>query len=172
MTKSLRLLAEGSVIKNLCFEKLRTRAKKGFALFFLFLPPMIKALQKIMLLVAVTTVIGHSIFPHIHHNEITFAREQHHHDGDSNSKHHHDDEEESNNKQHDLLSFAQLDDNYVPAKKPYCNFEAPIELIPLITALFIDNSTVATKTHFGWYQEYPPPNDHFRSSSLRGPPAV
>lgn len=131
---------------------------------------MLKVLQKIMLLVAVTTVVGHSIFPHIHHNEITLGHDQHHHD--SNSKHDHDDEQNSNDQHHDLLSFAQLEDNYIPAKKLYSTFTVPIEFVAALTIIFVDNSRVATKTHYGCCEEYPPPDNHFCTSYLRGPPTV
>jgi hypothetical protein len=132
---------------------------------------MIKVLHKIMLLVAVTTVIGHSILPHIHHDEeFVVISDQHHHESPA-GKHHHDDENDSD-KRHEVFSLAQLDDNYIPAKKLYSTFGVPVEFAPLFTVILIVNSKVATKTDFGWYKEYPPPDNPIRTLSFRGPPAA
>ena len=83
---------------------------------------MSEALRKIMLLSAITMVIGHSVFPHIHHYEDKGISHQQHNDGPSSGKHHHDDEKSSDGKQHDVLAFAQMDDSFIPAKRLIKNF--------------------------------------------------
>lgn len=126
-----------------------------------------------MLLTAIAMVIGHSVFPHLHHNEDSVLSHQQHHDGPAPGKHQHDDEENSDGKQHDVLAFAQMDDSFIPAKRLIRNFEFPVEFIPgLISTILSDNFSVKTKADFGWYKEYPPPNCHFHIPSLRGPPVA
>ncbi|MDX2046390.1 MAG: hypothetical protein SFU87_06370 [Chitinophagaceae bacterium] len=135
---------------------------------------MIKALQKIMLLVAVATVTGHSVFPHIHYSEAT-AASQHRHDDDNTSpgRHHHHDEEKNNEPGHGIFSLAQLDDDFILAKKTSENFQSPTEFISLLAAIiFTDHYPVNTKTHFGWYREYPPPGHHLSRLPSRAPPAL
>lgn len=128
-------------------------------------------MQKIMLLVAVVTVIVHSIIPHIHHHEGIFITHQMHDEFIEEAYHH--DDENGTDEQHSLLSFAQLDNNYIPANKLINNLEIPVEFIPVLTAIgFADHITVRTKTHFGWYKEYPPPDNKILTLSFRGPPAA
>ncbi|MDX2046382.1 MAG: hypothetical protein SFU87_06330 [Chitinophagaceae bacterium] len=127
-------------------------------------------MQTILLLVAVTTVIGHSIFPHIHHNEETPILHGQH-DESTPGKHHHD--ENSNDNRHVVLSFAQMEDSYIPANRLIKNFGLPVEFIPFLTAIICtDNFPIDTKTHFGWYKEYPPPDNPIRILSFRGPPSA
>ena len=128
-------------------------------------------MQKILLLLAVVTVIVHSIIPHIHHHDGIFITQQLH-DGSTEEAYHHDDEN-GNDEEHSLLSFAQLDDNYIPANKLINNFELPVEFIPVLTVIgFTDHFTLRAKTHFGWYKEYPPPDNKIFTLSFRGPPAA
>ena len=129
---------------------------------------MAKVLHKILLLVAVVTVISHSIVPHLHHNELTGEHQEL-----SNIRHHHEHEHESKNNDHEVFSFAQLDDNYVPAKGLSKTFASPVEITTLLhTIVFSANSYLNTKTKFAWYKEYPPPDNPISSLSFRGPPVV
>ena len=84
-----------------------------------------KVLQKILLLVAVITVAGHSILPHIHHDETQVAVQQHHHDDEQPAGQHHEDDT-SKDTQHSLFSFAQLDENFVPVISQNNSFELPL----------------------------------------------
>jgi hypothetical protein len=129
-----------------------------------------KGLQKILLLIAVVTVTGHSILPHIHHDETLVATQQHHDEEQQPSGlSHHDDKDDH----HDIFSFAQLDENFVPENSQNKSFELPLTYLPVLIATYLsDNFPVNTKTHFGWYKEYPPPDKNFPPSSHRGPPAV
>lgn len=131
-----------------------------------------KGLQKIVLLIAVITVAGHSILPHIHHDEIPVAIQDHHHDEQPAGHPPHDDDNTQDNQQH-LFSFAQLDENFVPAASQNYSFELPFTYLPVLIAIYLsDHFPVNTKTHFGWYREYPPPDKNFTSFSHRGPPIV
>ena len=128
-------------------------------------------MQKILLLVAVVTVIVHSVIPHIHNHHVTFITQQLHDEYIEDAYHH--DDENGTDEQHSFLSFAQLDDNYIPANKLINNLELPVEFIPLLTSIgFTDHFSVKTKTHFGWYKEYPPPENKISTLSFRGPPAA
>jgi len=132
-----------------------------------------KGLQKIVLLLAVVTVMGHSILPHFHHNEPPVTTQQHHqHDEQDSGKHHHEDDND-NDRQHHLFSFAQLDENFVPVNSQNNSFELPLTYLSAFLVTYLsDDFPVNIKTHFGCYKVFPPPEKYFSSSSLRGPPTV
>lgn len=133
---------------------------------------MIKVLQKIILVVAVITVTAHSIFPHFHLDEIIAFVEDHHHHEQPGS-HHHDDAENSKENQKSLFSFAQLDDDFIPANDQPKNVELPAEYLATFIVAYVSNRfPVNTKTQFGWYIEYPPPDNHCYNLPSRAPPAV
>ncbi len=133
---------------------------------------MIKVFQKIILLIAVITVTAHSIFPHIHLDDIIAFVEDHHHD-EQPGTHHHNEAENSKDNQKSLFSFAQLDDDFIPANGQPKNFELPVEhLAALIVTYLSDSYPVNTKMQFGWYIEYPPPGNHLYNLPSRAPPAV
>jgi hypothetical protein len=133
---------------------------------------MIKVFQKILLLVAVITVSAHSIFPHMHLDDIMTFAEDHHHEQPADT-HHHDDTDNSKDNQHNLFSLAQLDENFVPANGQAKNFKLPVEYIAAFIVTYLsDKFPVHTKTHFGWYKEYPPPHDYRFNLPSRAPPAI
>jgi hypothetical protein len=130
-------------------------------------------LQKILLFIAVATIVGHSSMPH-HHVHIEAVAYHHDHDDEDHDTHnHYDDHHESEEDKTNLFSFAHLDESFVPEKYNSLSFELPLVylLIPVIAyhyTLFKENS----KTHFGFYKEYPPPRLHTSDSNRRGPPTV
>ena len=127
-------------------------------------------LQKIVLLFAVITVVAHTTLPHHHHDEITVATQYHDEEEQQSGLSHHDDAKADH---HGIFSFAQLDDNFVPAASQNNSFELPITYLPALIAIYLsDNFPVNTKTYFGWYKEYPPPDKNFLPSSHRGPPTA
>ena len=131
-----------------------------------------KGLHKILLLIAVLTVTGHSILPHYHHEETQIAVQQHHHDEEQPAGQHHEDDT-SKDTQHSLFSFAQLDENFVPANSQNNSFELPLTYLSAFLVTYLsDDFPVNTKTHFGCYKVFPPPEKYFPSSSRRGPPTV
>ncbi len=133
---------------------------------------MIKMFQKIVLLIAGITVTAHSIFPHIHLDDIMTFAGSHHHEQPAGT-HHHDDTDNSKDKQHNLFSLAQLDDTFVPANGQTKNFELPVEyLVPFTVTYLSDGFRVNTKRLFGWYKEYPPPDDYLYNLPSRAPPAI
>lgn len=148
--------------------------KEGLFLFlFLSFATVKKILQKILLLFAVITVIGHNILPHIHHDEIPVAIQQHHHQDEEPAGHHPLDDDNTQDNQHRLFSFAQLDENFVPVNSQNNSFELPLTYLSAFLVIYLlDDFPVNTKTHFGCYKVFPLPEKYFPSSSLRGPPTV
>ncbi len=133
---------------------------------------MIIVLKKITMLVAVTTVIGHSILPHLHHDEELAENNHKHHHESSAGKHDHENQNDDS-KHHEVFSFAQLDDIFIPAKNPTKSFSPPVELIAdLYTIIFSDDLSLIIKTHYGSHKEYPPPDNPICALSFRGPPAA
>jgi hypothetical protein len=112
-----------------------------------------------VLSLAVVTIIGHNTMPHLHYDDNP-AVVHHHHDSNEND-------------QHNLFSFAQLDNDFVPAKFQQVSISLPI--IYLLTP-FIDYQhkllKEQSKTHFGYYREYPPPDVYPSDLPLRAPPVV
>ncbi len=133
-----------------------------------------KGLQKILLLFVVVTVITHSTLPHLHHDEIPAISQQRQHDEEQAAdKHHHDDDNNTKDNQHGLFSFAQLDENFVPVNSQNNSFELPLTYLSALVDIYLShNFPVNTKTHFGCYKIFPPPEKYFSSSSHRGPPTV
>lgn len=130
-------------------------------------------MQKIVLLIAIVTVAGHSILPHIHHDEISVAIHQHHHEEQPAGHHPFDEDNNTQDNDHRLFSFAQLDENFVPSNGQVKNFELPLTYLPALIVIYQqDVFSVKTKTHFGCYKVFPPPERYFSSSSHRGPPTV
>jgi hypothetical protein len=130
-----------------------------------------KVLQKIVLLIAVITVTGHTVFPHFHHEDKSQAG-HHHHDENFTAAHHHDDDADDNGNQHNLFSFAQIDETFIPGKAVLKNFELPFTYLPaLVVSILSDNFPVNTITKYGWYKEFPPPGYSFSHLPSRAPPA-
>lgn len=131
-----------------------------------------KWLQKILLFISVATIIGHSSLPHHHHEVIATVAHHHHHDEKETGKHQHNDDD-SKDEEHNIFSFAQLDEDFFPVKIHHISIELPIVylLTPVITYhdhLFREKS----KTHFGCYKEYPPPGNYRSHLPSRGPPSL
>lgn len=131
-----------------------------------------KGLQKILLLIAVLTVTWHSLVPHHHHDETLRTVQQHHPDEEQLAGSHHEDDS-SKGTQHSLFSFAQLDENFVPLNSQNNSFELPLTYLSAFLVTYLsDGFPVNTKTHFGCYKVFPPPEKYFPSSLHRGPPTV
>ena len=129
-----------------------------------------KGLQKILLLISVITVIAHSTLPHHHHEENSVAKQHHEEEQQLPGVNHHDDNKGDH---HGLFSFAQIDENFIQVNSQNNSFELPLTyLSSLILTYLPENFSANTKTHFGWYKEYPPPEKSFLPFSHRGPPTV
>src|SRR5215207_3695904 len=111
--------------------------------------------QKIVLFVAVATIIGHTSLPHHHYDAIEVLIHHLDHDDD-----------------HNLFSFAQLDEDFVPVKSQKVNFDLPI-LYLLTPAITYHSNQIKkqSKTHFGYYREFPPPDNYTFHLFSRPPPA-
>jgi hypothetical protein len=130
-------------------------------------------MYKILMLVAVATVIGHNSMPHYHHEMIEALA---HLDDDHHAPHQHTNshaDEQDNTNDHSIFSFAQLDDDFLPSKFSKINFELPIlyVLTPAITYHF-NRCNEQSKTHFGYYVEFPPPLPYSSGDLRRGPPPL
>lgn len=128
-----------------------------------------KGVHNILLLVAVITVLAHSTSAHHHHDETTIAMEHHEEEEPSDVTHH-----DNGKDDHDgIFSFAQLDESFVPVNSQKSSFELPLTYLPALIATYLaDNFSANTKTQFGWYKEYPPPDKNLPPSSHRGPPTA
>jgi hypothetical protein len=124
--------------------------------------------QKIILFVAVTTIIGHNSLPHHHHDAFEAVAHHHEHDEDHDAHHH----EQETEHHHNLFSFAQLDEDFLLSQFSKANIDLPILylLIPVITYSF-QKIKEQSKTHFGFYREFPPP-DKYSSQLFSRPPPV
>lgn len=129
--------------------------------------------QKILLFIAVATVVGHSTLPHYHHEQIeTVAHHKHHHDEQGKGTHTHG-QDENKEEEHSLFSFAHLDEDYVPGKLQNISIELPI--LYVLTAFITYQHNLLrerSKTHFGYYKEYPPPGNYLSQLPTRGPPSL
>lgn len=130
-----------------------------------------KVFQKIILLIAVLTVTAHNVFPHFHFDDIiAYVQQEHHHHDDS--KHQHDTTTDMNGHQNNPFSFAQLDNEFIPANGQANKVEQPVQYLPaLIVVLLPGNDLICSKPKFGRYIEYPPPNGYYHNLPSRAPPA-
>jgi hypothetical protein len=120
------------------------------------------------MLVAVATIVGHSSMPH-HHYIVIQTLDQH--DEEGANPHHHEQEQDIKD-HHSIFSFAQLDEDFLPSQFSKVGIDLPILylLTPVITYHF-NKSKERSKTHFGYYREFPPP-DHYSSNLFSRPPPV
>ncbi len=132
-----------------------------------------KACNKIILLLAVFTVMAHSILPHVHLDDIVAIMDNHHHPAQHPfDTHHHHDGDDNSEDHHNVFSFAQLDEDFIPAKGPLKKFELPVQyLSPVAITYLFDAFPVYTKQIFGRYEEYPPPGHCLYNLPSRAPPA-
>ncbi len=112
--------------------------------------------HKIVVLLALLVVMGHSILPH-HHEE--HAAIEHHHDNDPD---------------HNVFSFIQLDEAFIPSKTG-CSANYDSHSPIFISQLNEFNFTLTSfnkKPDYSFEKEFPPPRDYFNILSFRGPPVA
>lgn len=129
-----------------------------------------QVIQKILLLVAVLTVTGHSIIPHYHHDESPATIQHYDHEEEqAGDLDHHD---EHNDDHHNIFSFGQLDENFVPVKWQRANAEPSIYYLitPAITHE-LNLYKARPKIIVGYYREFPPPDNYSLHLFSRPPPA-
>jgi hypothetical protein len=130
-------------------------------------------LYKILMLVAVATIMGHNLLPHGHHEEIksdATHHHQNHHDEAGGNQHSHEDNQEED---HNIFSFAQLDTDFIPSKIQLKGIELPfIYLLTPVIAYYLDLFPTKTKNHFGYYREFPPPESYLSNLPSRAPPSL
>ena len=113
------------------------------------------------MMIAIAIMLGHNFMPH-HHDHDTAIPDYH-------NEHHEDSEHDKDH--HNIFSFAQLDENFLPSHFGNVNIDLPIVylLAPLIIYQ-LKQLEQQSKTHFGYYREYPPPDTYLSDLPLRAPP--
>lgn len=128
-----------------------------------------KWLHKIPLLIAVAIILGHNAIPHHHHTvkEVAAAHHSHDHDEDANSDHH----DKAKDDHHNIFTFAQLDEDFVPAKFCKVHIDLSLFYVPIPEPIhgFMEIKE-PSKTTFSFYREYPPPGGHYPSALFSRPP--
>jgi hypothetical protein len=131
-----------------------------------------KLLGKILMMVAVATIIGHNTLPHHHHMGIQYLMHQdenHVHKKSTDIDHH--DHEKNSEGDHNIFSFAQLDDCFLPSQFSKVSIDLPILfLLTPIIRFQLDWLVESSKIHFGYYKEFPPPIDYLSHLFSRPPP--
>jgi len=129
-------------------------------------------LYKLLMLVAVATILGHNSLPHHHREDIALLshRDDHHHDEGTDKDHQ--GHEQNKEDHHSIFSFAQLDKDFVPSQfnKPALNLPIFYLLTPIITYQ-LHGLKENSKNRFGHYREFPPPAHYLRVLFSRPPPA-
>lgn len=122
------------------------------------------------MLVAVTTIVGHNILPHHHHELIEAVAHHNDHLEVEDTDHH--DHEQNREDHHSIFSFSQLDEDFVPSQFSKVSMDLPILylLTPVIANQF-KQLKENSKSHFGYYREFPPPGNYSFNLFSRPPPA-
>jgi len=124
------------------------------------------------MLFAVATIVGHNTLPHHHHELIeALAHHNDHHEVEDTDTDHHD-HEQNRKDHHNIFSFAQLDEDFVPSQFSKVSINLPILylLTPVITNQ-VKQLKENSKSHFGYYREFPPPGNYSFNLFSRPPPA-
>ena len=129
-----------------------------------------KLLQKILLFIAVITVVGHNTLPH-HHHEIQAISHHYHHEEEQGTKSNHHDHDENTENQHNIFSFAQLDENFVPVKFHEVSIELPLlYLVAPVIDYQLNLHKARSKPQSNYYREFPPPGKYLSNLFSRPPP--
>jgi hypothetical protein len=125
-------------------------------------------LQKILLIIAVFTILGHGLLPHKHPDHAKAVPHHHHGQGHKHGKHHQHEKKPADH--HNIFSYAQLDESFVRAK--FLDFTINLPVHDAIVTECIEAPALAclSITHFGTYKEYPPPGCFGSMLPSRGPP--
>jgi hypothetical protein len=128
-------------------------------------------LHKILILVAVVTVISHNCLPHYHHvSEESLI----HHDeltsDDADLDHH--DHEVPDKDHHNVFSHVQLDDDFLPSQSGKKTGDLPV-LFLFASSLNIQLLEIKeySKPDYGYYREFPPPKVYSSNLFSRPPPS-
>ena len=111
------------------------------------------------MMVAVAIMLGHNFMPHHHDTEAPGYYNEHHEDSEQDKDH------------HNIFSFAQLDENFLPSQSGSINVDLPVAYLPTPLIRYqLRQLKQESKTHFGYYREYPPPAIYLSGRPLRAPP--
>jgi hypothetical protein len=124
------------------------------------------------MLFAVATIIGHNSMPHHHHTEIQLLTHHNDHHNEQGTEADHHDQEQNKEDHHNIFSFAQLDEDFVPPQFSKVNIDLPIlYLLTSVITYQFNKLKEKSKTHFGYYREFPPPDNYSSNLFSRPPPA-
>ena len=113
------------------------------------------------MMVAVATIIGHNTLPHHHHMGIQYLMHQDENHVHKSTDIDHRDHEKNSECDHNIFSFAQLDDCFLPSQFSKVSIDLPVLfLLTPIIRFQLDRLVESFKIHFGYYKEFPPPIDY------------
>jgi hypothetical protein len=127
-------------------------------------------LGKILMMVAVATIIGHNTLPHHHHMGMQYLIHQDDDHVHNSTSHDHYEHEENSESDHNIFSFAQLDDCFLPQ---FSKVSIDLPVLFLLTPIIrfeLNQLAERSKIHFGYYREFPPPVDYLSHLFSRPPP--
>jgi hypothetical protein len=124
------------------------------------------------MLVAVATIVGHNSMLHHHHVDIhSFAHHDDHHQDESSDTDHHDHERKEED-HHNIFSFAQLDEDFLPSQFSKSSIDLPLlYLLTPVINFHLNKLKESSTAHFGFYREFPPPENYSSHLFSRPPPA-
>ena len=124
------------------------------------------------MMVAVATIIGHNTLPHHHHMGMQYLIYQDDHHLHKGTDYDHFDHEENSEGDHNIFSFAQLDDCFLPSQFSKVSIDLPVLSLLTPTIRFqLNRFAERSKIHFGYYKEFPPPIDYSSHLFSRPPPS-
>lgn len=127
-------------------------------------------MQKILVSLAVFTVLGHGMISH-HHREDFIITAHHNQDYHDKNGHNEDDHDTDHRQDHNPFSFKYLAHFYTPsATFPLADNTATYCILPTINYGLVSIETIAP-FNFVLQNEHPPPLPLHHTISLRGPPA-
>lgn len=123
------------------------------------------------MMVAVATIIGHNTLPHHHHMGMQYLIHQDEDHVQKNTGHDHHDHEENSEGDHNIFSFAQLDDCFLPSQFSKTSIDLPVLfLLAPVIRFQLNQLAERSKIYFGYYREFPPPVDYLSHLFSRPPP--
>ena len=134
---------------------------------------MVRWVYKILMLMAVTTIVGHSSLPHHHHNEVDKLSRHHanHHHNDATGHHHHDHPQQPA-ESHNIFSYGSLADDFLPTQFSTFSGNLPVfYLVSSIISIHFNQIKEGPKCQFNFYREFPPPRYISPQLFSRPPPA-
>lgn len=129
-----------------------------------------RSLGVIILFLALSVVLAHSVFPHHHHQpELASQSEADHHDHEGSNVHHHD-EDHSDDHHHGLFTDSQIDHAFLTSKQVV----VPMAVTPVIKIFHWSFIICYNQVPDNFYRKDVelPPLIRCQEISFRGPPII